>query len=79
MRTIGYIIQKDEYNIIFQKGVRGRIIYELSQKDEEYQEHTSINKGIGLYYAKEITKAWGGNIKLQKSDPIGNILSLIHI
>ncbi len=73
IENIGYIIQKDEYNIIFQKGVRGRIIYELSQKDEEYQEHTSINKGIGLYYAKEITKAWGGNIKLQKSDPIGNI------
>ncbi len=72
IENIGYIIQKDEYNIIFQKGVRGRIIYELSQKEEEYQEHTSTNKGIGLYYAKEITKAWGGNIKLQKSDPIGN-------
>ncbi len=72
IENIGYIIQKNEYDIIFKKGIRGKIIYELSQKEEEFKEQTSINKGIGLYYAKEITKAWDGNIKLERSEPLKN-------
>jgi len=72
IENIGYKIYSHERDRIFLKGYRGSVTKEELKDKKEFQESQSQNKGIGLYYAMSVSKAWGGNIKLEKSDPIGN-------
>ncbi len=66
IENIGYMIHQDEQERIFQKNYRGNVTKSELLEQKEFQETTSENKGIGLYYAKEIANAWNGNIKLEQ-------------
>ncbi len=72
IENIGHIIDSLERDRIFRKGYRGRVTKEELVDKKEFQESPSQNKGIGLYYAKLVSGAWRGNVKLIKSDPQGN-------
>jgi len=72
IENIGHIIHPQESDRIFTKGYRGRVIKDDFCDKKEFQESSSENKGLGLYYAKSISKSWRGNVKLVQSVPKGN-------
>ncbi len=71
IENIGYTIDNFERDRIFTKGYRGRVTKDELSNKKEFTETSFGNKGIGLYYAKSISRAWRGNIKLEKSEAIG--------
>ena len=71
IENIGHIIHSHEVDRIFTKGYRGRVIKNDFFDKKEFKESLSENKGLGLYYAKSLSKSWKGNVKLVKSIPKG--------
>jgi signal transduction histidine kinase len=72
IKNIGYPIEDIEREKIFQKGVRGYVTKDRLAEEVEFQESSFENKGLGLYFIKNImTKGIKGNIKLHDSKPIG--------
>jgi len=72
IENIGYNIEESEKDDIFRKGFRGKVTKFLLIDKEEFQESISENKGIGLYYVKQVLKSIMGNVKLIEVSPIGN-------
>ena len=75
IENIGYKIDKEEISDIFRKGVRGRVTKEILKDKEEFKESISENKGIGLFFVKEILKSIKGNVKIVENTPIDNRFS----
>ena len=72
IKNIGYPIKEIEKEKIFQKGIRGYVTKDRLSENEEFQESSFENKGLGLYFTKNILKkGLKGNIKLHESKPIG--------
>jgi signal transduction histidine kinase len=72
IKNIGYPIEDIERERIFEKGVRGYVTKTKLSDNESFEERASENKGLGLYYVKNImSKGLKGNVKLHKSSPIG--------
>ncbi len=72
IKNIGYRIYPDEKDFIFKKGTRGRVIRDELSEDDKYKKRDFENQGTGLYFAKVISGAWRGNVKLEFCKPIGN-------
>jgi signal transduction histidine kinase len=73
IENIGYNIEEYEKEKIFQKGKRGSITKsEELIENEELQESAIGNKGLGLYFTKQLIKnGLGGNVTLLSSEKIG--------
>jgi len=72
IKNIGYPIKDIEREKIFQKGIRGYVVKHKLSDNEEFQESSFENKGLGLYFTKNIVKkGLNGNVKLYDSKPIG--------